>query len=119
MKLNDEAAKHQPKKKSFLSRFGDSNNESTSNPEDKSSHRFHLPGRKRGQSGTGSELGEVKKPTSKTDGGSSRDMTRLREGTRRMRNDTATRLEFDYCIGMASIGSVGKIYSVERPSIGL
>ena len=66
VRLHDEVAKQHPKKKSFLSRFSDSNNDSGPNPESKS-HHFHLPGRKRGQSGSGSELGEVKRPGSKGD----------------------------------------------------
>jgi hypothetical protein len=64
VKLNDEAAKQHPKKKSFLSRFSESNNDAAATPESKS-HHFYLPGRKRGQSGSGSELGEVKRPGSK------------------------------------------------------
>lgn len=64
VKLDDEAAKQQPKKKSFLSRFVETSDESSTNPESKS-HYFHFPGRKRGQSGSGSELGEVKRPESK------------------------------------------------------
>lgn len=62
VKLTDDAAK-QPKKKSFLARFSETNNEASA--VDQKSHHFHLPGRKRGQSGTGSELGEVKRPDSK------------------------------------------------------
>lgn len=41
----------QVKKKSFLSRFGD-----------EALPSFHMPGRKRGQSGTGEELGNFPKP---------------------------------------------------------
>ncbi|KAJ5244137.1 hypothetical protein N7489_004233 [Penicillium chrysogenum] len=57
--LNDEA---KPKKKGFLSRFGDSGNDAqTSGPKSStSSFGFHIPGRKRGQSGGGSELASVK-----------------------------------------------------------
>jgi hypothetical protein len=62
VKLNDETAKTQPKKKSFLSRFSETNNEPTSESKD-GKHHFHF-GRKRGQSGSGSELGEVKRPDS-------------------------------------------------------
>lgn len=65
VKLNDEAAKQQSKKKSFLSRFSESNNEPSAAAPESKSHHFHLPGRKRGQSGSGSELGEVKRPGSK------------------------------------------------------
>lgn len=60
--MNDEV---KPKKKGFFSRFGDSTE--SANPEEASrpgsSHRgFHLPGRKRGQSGQGAELGSIPKP---------------------------------------------------------
>lgn len=56
--LNDEV---KPKKRSLFARFAGDNNES-SNQEERptSSHgRFHLPGRKRGQSGQGAELGSI------------------------------------------------------------
>ena len=57
--MNDEA---KPKKRGLFSRFGDSADSPV--PEDPSrptsSHRtFHLPGRKRGQSGQGAELGNI------------------------------------------------------------
>lgn len=57
--LNDEA---KPKKKSIFARFGDSSD--TPQPANKSSTSFgfHIPGRKRGQSGVGSELSAVKTP---------------------------------------------------------
>ncbi|CAG8887205.1 unnamed protein product [Penicillium egyptiacum] len=57
--LNDET---KPKKKGFLSRFGDSGNDAQlSGPKPStSSFGFHIPGRKRGQSGGGSELASVK-----------------------------------------------------------
>ena len=62
--LNDEA-KQPAKKRGIFARFGD-NPESPSsgdNARPSSSHRgFHLPGRKRGQSGTGAELGSIGKP---------------------------------------------------------
>lgn len=60
--LNDEEAK--PKKKGIFARFGDfsSDNPSSGNPP-KTGLGFHLPGRKRGQSGTGSELGNMKPPS--------------------------------------------------------
>nr|UPX44760.1 hypothetical protein FAC2J5_12 [Penicillium camemberti] len=57
--LNDEA---KPKKKGFLSRFGDSSNDAQP-PGPKSSTSsfgFHIPGRKRGQSAGASELASVK-----------------------------------------------------------
>ena len=57
--LNDEV---KPKKRSLFARFaGDNNNDSnTSEERPNSSHgRFHLPGRKRGQSGQGAELGNM------------------------------------------------------------
>ncbi|KAI4187771.1 MAG: hypothetical protein LQ346_005437 [Caloplaca aetnensis] len=60
--LDDEAKQQPPKKRSIFARFGD--NSDTANPSDgprpTSSHRgFHLPGRKRGQSGQGAELGNI------------------------------------------------------------
>ncbi|KAL8715263.1 MAG: hypothetical protein Q9220_001221 [cf. Caloplaca sp. 1 TL-2023] len=60
--LNDEAKQQPPKKKGIFARFGD--NSDTIPPNDgsrpTSSHRgFHLPGRKRGQSGQGAELGNI------------------------------------------------------------
>ena len=62
--LNDEAKQPQ-KKRGIFSRFGDNNENAatsdTSRPS--SSHRgFHLPGRKRGQSGQGAELGNIDRP---------------------------------------------------------
>lgn len=62
--LNDEA-KQPPKKRGIFARFGD--NTESSAPVDSSrpnsSHRgFHLPGRKRAQSGQGAELGHMTKP---------------------------------------------------------
>ncbi len=59
--LNDES-KLLPKKKGIFSRFGDSHESPSSaeNSRPSSSHRgFHLPGRKRGQSGQGAELGKI------------------------------------------------------------
>ncbi|KAF3384745.1 hypothetical protein F1880_002295 [Penicillium rolfsii] len=59
--LNDEA---KPKKKSIFARFGDSSNDTQPSANKSStSFGFHIPGRKRGQSGGGSELGAVKTPT--------------------------------------------------------
>ncbi|RMJ25219.1 hypothetical protein PHISP_03909 [Aspergillus sp. HF37] len=59
--LEDEA---KPKKKGLLSRFGDFSSDhqtSDSSPKSSQSHLgFRLPGRKRGQSGGGSELGAMK-----------------------------------------------------------
>ena len=60
--LNDEA---KPKKRGLFSRFGDSVDSPTSEDSSRpsSSHRnFHLPGRKRGQSGQGAELGSIDRP---------------------------------------------------------
>ncbi|OOQ90504.1 hypothetical protein PEBR_04240 [Penicillium brasilianum] len=59
--LNDEA---KPKKRGLFARFGDSSND-TQQAANKSSTSFgfHIPGRKRGQSGGGSELSAVKTPT--------------------------------------------------------
>lgn len=62
--LNDEA-KLPPKKKGIFSRFGDNSEPATTGdaPRPTSSHRgFHLPGRKRGQSGQGAELGNIDRP---------------------------------------------------------
>ncbi|KAL9631310.1 MAG: hypothetical protein Q9204_004290, partial [Flavoplaca sp. TL-2023a] len=63
--LNDEAKQPPPKRKSIFARFGDNSeiapSGDTSRPS--SSHRgFHLPGRKRGQSGQGAELGNIDRP---------------------------------------------------------
>ena len=57
--LNDEQAK-QTKKKSFFSKFGDGSD--TTNAQPPTTSRFHIPGRKRGQSGVGEELGDIKRP---------------------------------------------------------
>lgn len=56
--LNDETK--QVKKKGFFSKFGDSNAESGTQPPTTS--RFHIGGRKRGQSGVGEELGNIQRP---------------------------------------------------------
>ncbi|RMZ89364.1 hypothetical protein DV736_g3407, partial [Chaetothyriales sp. CBS 134916] len=64
VKLNDDASRQQPKKKSFLSRFGDTNSHDSSGTEQKSLG-FHIPGRRRGQSGSGQELGAVQRPDCK------------------------------------------------------
>ncbi|KAL3428011.1 hypothetical protein PVAG01_01520 [Phlyctema vagabunda] len=61
--LNDESKQPPPKKKGFFSKFGDSSEERSSSP---SSSRFHIGGRKRGQSGVGEELGSMP-PTSTPD----------------------------------------------------
>ena len=60
--LNDET---KPRKRGFLSRFNDSSDGSKT-PEakaDSGHHGFHLPGRKRGQSGAGAELGSIERPS--------------------------------------------------------
>ncbi|SLM35620.1 hypothetical protein LPUS_04947 [Lasallia pustulata] len=65
--LNDEA---KPKKRGIFSRFADSADPSASDDSSRpsSSHRgFHLPGRKRGQSGQGAELGNINKPATNAD----------------------------------------------------
>lgn len=56
-----------PKKKSFLSRFGESASDgpSTTGETSKSHFNLHLPGRKRGHSGQGAELGSIERPGSK------------------------------------------------------
>lgn len=59
--LNDDP-KLLPKKKRIFSRFGDNHemSQSTENSRPNSSHRgFHIPGRKRGHSGQGAELGKI------------------------------------------------------------
>jgi len=66
--LNDEV---KPKKRGFLSRFGDSGTDasgSSLDPVAPTHHGFHLPGRKRGQSGKGAELGNIERPDSKGKG---------------------------------------------------
>ncbi|KAL9580800.1 MAG: hypothetical protein Q9212_004279 [Teloschistes hypoglaucus] len=63
--LNDEAKQQPVKKRGIFARFGD-NSETTPSQDGSrpgSSHRgFHLPGRKRGQSGQGAELGNIEHP---------------------------------------------------------
>ena len=62
--LNDEA-KQPPKKRGIFARFGDSSENQATGESGRpnSSHgRFHLPGRKRGQSGQGAELGNIDRP---------------------------------------------------------
>ncbi|CAG8982750.1 hypothetical protein HYALB_00001031 [Hymenoscyphus albidus] len=54
--LNDE--QKQPKKKGFFAKFGDSDPQSPT-----TTSRFHITGRKRGQSGTGEELGNMPRPS--------------------------------------------------------
>lgn len=61
--LSDEV---KPKKKGFLSRFGDSSNDAQQATKSSSSFGFHITGRKRGQSGVGSELGSMKVPPTVT-----------------------------------------------------
>lgn len=62
VKLQDDNL-HKPKKKSFLSRFGESaDDRESTNSDGSSKHHFSLlPGRRRGQSGTGSELESVQR----------------------------------------------------------
>lgn len=56
--LDDEEAK--PKKKGIFSRLGDF---TTSDSQSTGNSRFHIPGRKRGQSNVGAELGSMPAPT--------------------------------------------------------
>lgn len=64
VRLQDEAHK-QPKKKSFLSRLHDTDDTPITNGDGKTHHFSSLlTGRKRGASGTGSELGAVQRPES-------------------------------------------------------
>ncbi|KAJ5246835.1 hypothetical protein N7468_001818 [Penicillium chermesinum] len=59
--LTDE---NKPKKKGFLSRFGDSSDASSPNSKTSTPFGFHIPGtRKRGQSGVGSELNPIQPST--------------------------------------------------------
>ncbi|MCJ1441278.1 MAG: hypothetical protein MMC23_001764 [Stictis urceolatum] len=61
--LNDE---QKPKKRGLFERFSGANEPGDENARPGSSHRgFHLPGRKRGQSGQGSELGNMENPDTK------------------------------------------------------
>ncbi|KAI4208992.1 MAG: hypothetical protein LQ351_008034 [Letrouitia transgressa] len=69
--LNDDARHQPPKKRSIFARFGDNSEASSSpsgdNPRPTSSHKgFHFPGRKRGQSGQGAELGNIERPSAST-----------------------------------------------------
>jgi len=57
--LNDEHSK-QAKKKGFFSKFGDG---SESTAPSTTGSRFHIGGRKRGQSGVGEELGNIQRPS--------------------------------------------------------
>jgi hypothetical protein len=68
--LGDDEVK--PKKRGIFARFGDSSQNETSstgnNSRPSSSHLgFRLPGRKRGQSGQGSELGSVSPQLNRTE----------------------------------------------------
>jgi len=56
--LNDEHKQIQ-KKKGFFSKFGES---SEPNSQSQTTSRFHMPGRKRGTSGVGEELGSIPRP---------------------------------------------------------
>lgn len=59
-------AENKPKKKGLFSRFGDFSNDtqaSVSSSKPSSHLGFHLPGRRRGQSNAGSELGAMKPAT--------------------------------------------------------
>ena len=63
-----EEIKQHPKRKSIFARFGDNTEPPASGdaPRPTSSHRgFHLPGRKRGQSGQGAELGNIEQSATK------------------------------------------------------
>jgi len=55
--LNDE--QKQPRKKGFFSKFGESGEQGSQSP---TGSRFHITGRKRGQSGQGAELGNIERP---------------------------------------------------------
>ncbi len=64
--LNDES---KPKKKGLFSRFSNDTPESPASADvsrpSSSHYGFHIPGRKRAQSGQGAELGDIDKPTTK------------------------------------------------------
>lgn len=64
VKLQDDTLS-KPKKKSFLSRFGETNDDQSGTNSDGKHHFSLIPGRRRGQSGTGSELEPVQRPGSK------------------------------------------------------
>lgn len=79
--LNDET-KQIPKKRGIFARFGENteNPAPGDHPRPSSSHRgFHLPGRKRAQSGQGAELGNINKPA--TTGGANGVTTAVGNGT--------------------------------------
>ncbi|KAL9604522.1 MAG: hypothetical protein Q9219_000487 [cf. Caloplaca sp. 3 TL-2023] len=60
--LEDETKQQPPKKRGIFARFGDNTETVIAGDSSRpgSSHRgFHLPGRKRGQSGQGAELGNI------------------------------------------------------------
>lgn len=61
--LNDET---KPKKKGIFARFGDSTSDAPQSGNKSTSFGFHIPGRKRGQSGGGSELSAMKGPAPAT-----------------------------------------------------
>jgi len=56
--LNDDQNK-QAKKRGFFSKFGENTDPNTQSP---TTSRFHIGGRKRGQSGVGEELGSIQRP---------------------------------------------------------
>ena len=56
----DDDNEAKPKKKGLFSRLGDFTNDSQTSSNSKLG--FHIPGRKRGQSNVGSELGSMKSP---------------------------------------------------------
>jgi hypothetical protein len=63
--LNDEPKTQPPKKRGIFSRFGDNNHANDKQDErPSSSHHFSLTGRKRAESGAGSELKPMPRPSS-------------------------------------------------------
>lgn len=93
--LNDET-KQPPKKKGIFARFGESSESPTATDSTRpgSSHRgFHLPGRKRGQSGQGAELGHIIKSTSA--GGANGVPTTMVNGTPQVITNGANHVERD------------------------
>ena len=64
--LNDEQKAHPPqphsRRRGFFSKFGGVHQENTGPTTPSTGSRFPFPGRKRGQSGQGAELGQIERP---------------------------------------------------------
>lgn len=62
--LNDDQKQQNPiKKKGLFSRFGESDQARPPSPTTSLGSKFHITGRKRGQSGQGAELGSIERPS--------------------------------------------------------